>query len=282
MTNLSQKGTTSNPQSALRPESSKPRIHFIANCVYGKHLAGGDIHFFQMADSVLKAGYELHFFGGVALDRHVKAGQVSANVTLTDRQMIELAKVETLREQWILFRNYFGRFVRTLRVLKQIGPNDIAYAVTDYWFDTIPVLLSRARGKAMSLGMDAPTLREIIRRTRPDVPPNRFSSIYYWLSQNLSLRFFRWARNKKITYVHPAMKERLLGIGFRDDEIAFVSNGMNMSVADSVPAQPKEFDLIWVGRIHVQKGIEDLIETIAVLASRLPDLRVVLVGKLKE
>ena len=54
-------------------QSSKRRIHFIANCVYGTHLAGGDIHFFEMARAAAEAGYDVNFFGGFALQQHIAA-----------------------------------------------------------------------------------------------------------------------------------------------------------------------------------------------------------------
>jgi len=134
----------------------------------------------------------------------------------------------------------------------------------------------------MILGMDAPTLVQIIRRSRPDVTPNRLSSIYYWLSQNISLRLFRWCREKRVLYVHPSMQRRLLDLGFREHEIAFVSNGMDLRTADSVPPQAKEFDAIWIGRLHFQKGIDDLLGAIQYLREKIPDFRIVLVGRLES
>ena len=127
----------------------KRRIHFIANCVYGTHLAGGDIHFFEMARAAADAGYEVNFFGGVNLAKHVKASGLPAEVTLTDRQAVDLTTIETVSEQFKLLWNYTRRFFGSLRSLSKIGRDDIAYAVTDYWVDTIPVLLSKARGKAL-------------------------------------------------------------------------------------------------------------------------------------
>jgi hypothetical protein len=64
----------------------------------------------------------------------------------------------------------------------------------------------------MILGMDCPTLSEIIFQTRPDVKSVRLPSIHYWLSQNLALRLFRRCKNKNF-YVHEAMKPRLLKMG---------------------------------------------------------------------
>ena len=46
---------------------TKPRIHFITNGVFTTGIAGGDIHFFKMAEGATAAGYEVNYFGGHAL-----------------------------------------------------------------------------------------------------------------------------------------------------------------------------------------------------------------------
>jgi glycosyltransferase involved in cell wall biosynthesis len=261
---------------------SKRRIIFIANCVYGDHVAGGDIHFFQMAQAAIEAGYEVHFFGGQALKNHLEKRQIAATQTCTDRGKIPALNAESFSGQLRLLLNYIGRFCRTLFKLSGIRRDDAAYAVTDYWFDAWPVIFSRAQKKLLILGMDAPTLREIIFRSRPDVTAVRLNSIYYWLSQNITLRLFRFCKNKKMFYVHPDMKPRLLRLGYREDEIVFISNGMNLKIAGQVPSQKKEFDVVWLGRIHRQKGIDDLLGVLVFLSKEIKNFRATLVGKLDE
>src|SRR5262249_39065899 len=153
--------------------------------------------------------------------------------------------------------------IGTLLRLGRIQRADLAYAVTDYWFDSFPAMLSKARAKIMILGMDAPTWREILFKLRPDVTGLRISSIHYWLSQNASLWLFRFCKNKRLLYVHPDMKPRLLQRGYREEELVFISNGMDLDVAGQVPDQPKIYDALWVGRVHAQKGIDDLLATLA-------------------
>lgn len=263
---------------AVRPE----RLHFIANCVYGRHIGGGDTHFFQMAKAADRAGWRLHFFGGHALQYQLRQQALTAEHTLTDAAIMPPVRAEALGGQLRLLWDYIKRFVRTFGALDGIQPGEVAYAATDYWFDVWPVLFCRAHRKMMILGMDAPTFGQIVRCSRPDVPPLRLNSIYYWASQNLSLRLFRFCSNKRLLYVHPAMKPRLLRIGYREDELAYVSNGMDLELADSTPAQPKEYDVVWIGRLHRQKGIEDLLSTLSHLKAILPGFRAVLIGRLEE
>jgi glycosyltransferase involved in cell wall biosynthesis len=263
-------------------EKSKRRIVFIANCVYGDHVAGGDIHFFHMAQAAIGAGYEVHFFGGQALKGHLEKRKIAVAQTCTDNKKISALNAESFSGQLRLLLNYLGRFCRTLFKLSEIRRDDAAYAVTDYWFDAWPVIFSRAQKKLMVLGMDAPTLREIVFRSRPDVTAVRLNSVYYWLSQNISLRLFRFCKNKKLFYVHPDMKTHLLKMGFRESEIVFISNGMNLKTAEQVPPQKKEFDVVWLGRVHRQKGIDELLAALVALSKEIKNFRAVLVGKLDE
>lgn len=260
----------------------KPRLHFIANCVYGTHFGGGDTHFYQMAKAAIRAGWQLHFYGGHALKHHLNEQGITAEQTLTDRQMMPPIRPATLGGQFRLLWDYVKRFTGTISQLGSIQRDDVVYAVTDFWFDVWPLLLCRARRKVMILGMDAPTLMEIVRCSRPDVPPIRLNSIYYWASQFLSLRLFRFCRNKQLLYVHPMMKPRLLALGYRESELTYVSNGMDLELADATPAQPKQFDVVWIGRFHRQKGIADLVATLVYLKAEFTDFRAVLIGQLER
>jgi len=267
---------------AVSGQHNKPLVHFVANCMYGEHVAGGDIHFFNMAQATIETGHPLHFFGGHALQASIYRVPTAKkpSLTLTDSQMAG-GITGSLRGQFRLLRDYFGRFMRTLSRLKEIRREDIIYAVTDYWFDTWPMMLSRARRKLMILGTDAPTIAEIVFRKRPDVTRTRLNSIYYWLSQNLSLRLFRWCRNKRLLYVHPSMKPRLLALGYREEELIFISNGVDLETVKKVPAQEKVYDVVWIGRVHQQKGIDDLLNTLSYLRQMIPNFRAVLIGKLE-
>ncbi len=235
-----------------------------------------------MAQAAMDAGYVVHFFGGHALEKQLRARFEKFELTLTDRAAAKPFNANSFSGQFRLLFDYFRRLIGNLRQISKIQPDEIAYAVNDYWFDVWPLLFCKARKKLMILGMDAPTLREIIFRLRPDVTASRLNSIYYWASQNLSLRLFRRLGNKKLFYVHPDMKPRLLRLGFRASEIVFISNGMNLKTADQVPPQKKEYDVVWLGRLHRQKGIDDLLATLVMLSKKIKSFRAVLVGRLEE
>src|SRR5437762_11118139 len=186
-----------NPPSSHNPAGSnisvaaKRRIHFIANCVYGSHLAGGDIHFFEMARAAAAAGYDVNFFGGYALKAHIASQRLNATISLTESTQATGINLASFRGQIALFRDYYKRYRGTLRRSAEIKEDDLVYATTDYWFDVLPAVSSAARRKMMIWHMQAPSFAQIVKRDRADVDPMRLATLHYWWSQTRSLREFR-------------------------------------------------------------------------------------------
>src|SRR5439155_335016 len=218
--------------------------------------------------------------------------------------------------QIAMFRDFFKRYRRTLAQLALISADDFVYAVSDYWFDVLPAVRAAARKKLMVLHMDAPSFSQILRRSRPDVDPVRLASFHYWASQEYSLRRFircghppRSSRRKeaqisatgessrtlnqksvvttatpqiRLFHLHPAMRPRLLKLGCTEDELTCVSYGLDVKQTEAVPDQQRIYDVVWIGRVHRQKGIDDLMATLAHLAKRMKDFRAIFIGNLEE
>ena len=61
----------------------------------------------------------------------------------------------------------------------------------------------------------------------------------------------------------------------------FISNGFDLETAERVPAQEKVYDVVWIGRVHQQKGIDDLLNTLSYLRQMIPNFRAVLIGRVE-
>jgi glycosyltransferase involved in cell wall biosynthesis len=114
------------------------------------------------------------------------------------------------------------------------------------------------------------------------VTGTRLASIYYWISQTLSLRCFRWCRNKQVLYLHPLMQSRLLKLGYRSEELDYVSYGVDVELVNRIPDQEKIYDVVWIGRVHRQKGIDDLLRVLACLSQKVGGFRAMLMGKVTD
>jgi glycosyltransferase involved in cell wall biosynthesis len=259
-----------------------PTLHFITNGVFSTSIAGGDIHFLKLAEGAAKAGYALNFFGGHALREVVQKWKLPGTVTLTDSAAMPKTNTGALGGQLKLFRDFRGRYQRTMSALDTIAADDFVYAVSDYWFDVLPTVRSASRRKLMVLHMEAPRLSEIVTRRRPDVDALRAASLHYWASQEYSLRRFCKCSPRHLFFLHPAMQPRLAALGVRDEEMTYVSYGLEVALNDTVPAPPREFDAVWIGRVHRQKGIDDLLATLEFLARRLENFRAIFIGNVKD
>jgi len=257
----------------------KPRLVCFVNGIYSKSIGGGDVYFAHVMRAALEAGYQVHFFGGHALRQYLEAQGFPLNLTLTDDGMADLGDVASLPGQFRLLKDFYRRYRGTMRQLDEVRPEDIAYSMSDYWFDAWPIMKCAARFKIMYLGMMAPSLGEVITRGRADVPATRMASAYYWATQCQSLRAFARMPRKMFTYGHPNMKPYLMKFGYTEQELAFVTNGMDVSQAEAVPEQEKVYDLVWTGRVHAQKGVEDLLQSMVWMNEKVPRFKALIIGK---
>ncbi len=134
----------------------------------------------------------------------------------------------------------------------------------------------------MILNMQEPSAWQIFCRIRPDVDRLRVASFHFLLSQKVSLALFRFCRQKRLLYVHPDMLPRLLRSGYRAPELKYMSFGVDVEKAAKSAGQDKLYDVVWIGRIHRQKGIDDLLATFVHLAGTIENFRAVLIGNLKD
>lgn len=259
-----------------------PVLHFIANGMYNGKVAGGDLHFFEMAKAAERAGYAVHLFGSRTFQRHWETRKLPGSLMPTDREELPKINEDQFTDQLRLFWEYCKRLVRTLRQLGKIAPDDCVYATSDYWFDVLPAIFSAARKKLLVLHMESPTLGQIISKGRADVTGTRLASIYYWISQTISLHCFRWCRNKQVLYLHPLMRSRLLKLGYRAEELDYVSYGVDVELANRIPEEEKIYDVVWIGRVHRQKGIDDLLQVLAFLSKKVGGFRAMLMGKVTD
>jgi glycosyltransferase involved in cell wall biosynthesis len=271
-----------NSTPAANPTPARPRVVCFVNGIFGEGIGGGDVYFYFIARAILDAGYPIHFFGGHDFKKYLDRNKLPLNLTLTDDGSGKLGNVSSLTGQFRLLWDFGRRLRGALSRLDEVKPDDIAYAMSDYWFDVIPLIRCRARVKILYLGMIAPTFAQVLFKGRADVTTTRLNSLYYWMSQQTSLRRFRRVRCGIVTYSHPEMRDYLLRFGYEESRLVYVPNGSDVAAADRVPEQPKEFDLAWVGRVHPQKGIDDLLATLAWLKNQLPDFRAIIIGKSKE
>jgi len=78
------------------------------------------------------------------------------------------------------------------------------------------------------------------------------------------------------------MEPRLKKLGVRPGEMTLVSYGLEVGPTDAVPAQKRVYDAVWIGRVHRQKGIDDLLATLDFLAHHVPDFHAMFIGNVRD
>ena len=132
------------------------------------------------------------------------------------------------------------------------------------------------------LHMQAPSLSQVIRASRADVDPSRVAALHYWAGQNRSISAFARCQRKRLLYVHPRMRSELLTRGYQDDELKYISFGVDPSPPGAGQPVQKVYDVVWIGHVHRQKGIEDLIATLKHLSTNVPEFKALIIGKVQS
>jgi glycosyltransferase involved in cell wall biosynthesis len=257
------------------------RIFFIVNGLFNRQLAGGDINLLHCIRAITEAGWAAEYLSTRQLEPHLKTWHLPGEITFTDRPGKTEFSDASITGKCALFWEFFRRLLTTLRKLRQIGPEDVCFSPSDYWFDVLPMVFSRAKLKIMMLHMKAPSLGQVIFRTRADVDATRIASLHYCFSQWLSLTLLRFCRQKKIIAVQPLLQNQLRQSGYRPEETPLIPNGFDLEIANQTGDVPKQFDVVWIGRMHRQKGVEDLLQTLQSLAREFPDFKALLIGNLQ-
>jgi hypothetical protein len=125
---MSDTDTKFSPGTADGP-APRPRLVCFVNGIFSESIGGGDVYFSYIARAALDAGQPHQIFGGHALQRYLTRQGFPINLTLTDRKMADLGDGGSLDGQFRLLRDFAGRLAGTLRQLRQVKPDDIAYAM---------------------------------------------------------------------------------------------------------------------------------------------------------
>src|SRR5712664_74776 len=131
------------------PTSDKPRLVFVANTMYSNIMSGGEVHTANLAACAVAAGYQVHFFTGHAFKAEIERRQLPVSVSLTDSSVMRSRDFSVLGGQLALFADYFRRLRGSLQRLHEIQARDVVYCATEFWWDAVPALRSRAARKVM-------------------------------------------------------------------------------------------------------------------------------------
>jgi glycosyltransferase involved in cell wall biosynthesis len=64
--------------------------------------------------------------------------------------------------------------------------------------------------------------------------------------------------------------------------MTLVSYGLETAATRAVPKQERIYDVVWIGRVHRQKGVDDLLAALKWLSGRMENFRAMFIGNVRE
>lgn len=105
-----------------------------------------------------------------------------------------------------------------------------------------------------------------------------------WLLHSpLRFAYALWSRLATVVTVVEAVKKQLMDLGVPEANIQVIYNSIDIKHFIPHPSTPKDvaqsFDILFIGRLAIEKGINDLIEAIALVRSSIPQVSLTIVGQ---
>ncbi len=223
-------------------------IAVVANSVASaKSMSGGDRILIELSKRWIKAGESVNIYScteGITL--------VSKNIPEAPRFLLSTINLA----KYGVIIGYIGRIIQSVIRLRQCKAAGLVYSSSDFLTDLIPSCILKWKSKRSRL-VSAFYLRA----------PNPFTEKYgrtirglaYFFSQRIALSLMK--RHVDRVYVlNDYDKDFLDKMGLRN-KVKVIRGGVDIEFIKSVkPSKTATYDACFIGRIHEQKGVDDLIE----------------------
>lgn len=244
-----------------------------------KNRDGSEVRFSEIARRWLAWGQRLV----VMLPRRQIGVFESQNVLGMDYQVFPEPFTSEADSLGNVLKTYLWRLFRCLFVSypKQL---DAIYAPSDFLVDLIPALLAKLRNPAAKLTVCVFLIApnpfrgyENVFRPRWRVPTIR--GLLYWSTQMLAVGLTRLFKGRMLV-LNSLDRDTLLARGVDPAAVSVVTMGVDMTEFESVQVTPDtpHYDGIFLGRLHPQKGLLDLVKIWRKVCDAKPQARLAIIG----
>jgi len=201
-----------------------------ANGMFNNSIAGGDVHTINTIQAYKNPVVIGSYFLKKQLDISIPFTETYGKSSINESDKVKLIFVLT------------GRLLHASAIALTINQKpELSVAATDYWFDIIPMMCSRSKKILVPVQM---------------IP----KGLYHKINSTICLSLLKLVKGKVIlTATQSQVKDYLVSKGFSSSSIHIISNGADK---DNTGDQEKIYDIAWIGRIHPQKNIPLLVDTI--------------------
>lgn len=182
-----------------------------------------------------------------------------------------------------VLKTYLWRLLRCLFVAYPTGM-DAVYAPSDFLVDLVPALLAKLRNPKAPLTVCVFLIApnpfkgyENVFRPRWRIPTVR--GLLYWTTQMLAVGLAR-AFGARLLVLNSLDRDTLLARGVAPQAVEVVTMGVDAAefAAVAVPGDAPRYDGVFLGRLHPQKGLLDLVRIWRAVCDRRPGARLAVIG----
>jgi glycosyltransferase involved in cell wall biosynthesis len=253
------------------------KLFIIANWMQGKALSGGDRIFIELSKRwsqkldisifLSKEGADICSREGLNVtNQHIWASDIFSGHYLIDG----------------IYRTITG----TLKVLRiQTNEGDIVLSSSDFLPDAIPAFILKLKNPQVkwiaSFYLFAPKPWQ---KNSPYKGINYLLGLVYWLSQLPAYYIIKYFADLVFVTSQPDVKP-FITKNRKKNKITVVRGGVDTSPAkkyfeqgDFIPIINRHYDACFVGRLHYQKGVLELIHIWGTVCKKIPKSRLAIIG----
>ena len=106
--------------------------------------------------------------------------------------------------------------------------------------------------------------------------------IIYWITQRLSLAFIKFGADKLLV-ANDSDRQRLVSLGVDINKMLPIGGGIEEKRIDNTPADKNvNFDAVYMGRMHPQKGILEIVEIWRTVVEKMPHVKLAIISDAKN
>jgi glycosyltransferase involved in cell wall biosynthesis len=242
--------------------------------VVEKGMSGSDQRVYQWSQIFKKKGHKITLFiPKVGFKRFQKFG-------------FKLIITSHIRaEKWGYFLTYLWQaYQGCLAVLrlKITSRKIIVYSSSDLIADSLPALLMKFKNKSAKLVCGLHLLAPLPWRGFTHVWQKGFTypspkSFYYFFTQRIVIFFLKRLANL-VLVSNSGDRKFLLKKGFLPNQVLVTYGGVDFRLISKEKFSIK-YQAAWIGRLHAQKGIDDLFKAWVLVVKKMPKAKMAIIGE---
>lgn len=249
-------------------------FYIFNNCINRGSMSGTDKRTLEWSKIFQKKGHNIRLF--VPTNARNRYQKCNFNLVFT-------SSLDMVGNGLLIFFTYLWRGIRGCLAQKRIPSGSIIYSSSDALADLLPAVYMKLHNRKTvwitGLHLIAPNpFKGFKKATTEGFTFPTLRGLYYYFYQKLAI--YAMKHLAQLVMVSNNMdKELLVKRGVLSQKIMVVYGGVNFEEVRKA-REERKYDACFIGRVHSQKGIPDLLEAWSLVCRKKKDAKLALVGQL--